>query len=269
MIFEDLAQASYIKNGLLGIGEPLPGEMGNYALQEANRMLDSWNIQQSFIWSQSILTFNLTARTLPQYWFTIGPTGGTLAPDFAVTSMPTKITRANLILTSSTPTVRVPIEIHDARQWSDETVPGLGTVPIPNKLYYDYGNVPNGVATNINPLGIPVALSNIYAWPYPTATGNQIELFVPNQAMSRFVTVADTFSMPLGYEDAFMLTLSERLCEGIKDIPPTLAAAAAFARANVKSVNSKAPKISTTDSGMPGRTKSSGNFYNGFPTQLP
>jgi hypothetical protein len=262
--FIQLATDAYIKNGILGIGEPLPGELGDFAFREANRMLDQWNVQALFSWTKTILLFNLTARTLPQYWFTIGPSGGTAAPDF-VAPQPTRIIRGNLILTQSSPSSRVPMEIWDARQWAAETVPALGTT-VPNNLYYDYQNAPNGVDSNGNAL----QLSNLYIWPYPTTTLNQVELFTESQ-VARFASVADVFSMPMGYEDAFMLTLSERLCEGLRDISPTLSAAAMKARANVKSLNSRSPKIWTTDSGMPGSARGSGgasNFYSGWPVQV-
>lgn len=249
MTFIDVATDAYVKNGRIAPGEQLPGDLGDYAMREANRMLDQMNIQANFVWTTNILAFNLTARTLPTYWFTIGPHTVDPTTDFD-SPRPTRIIRANLLLTSSSPAARIPLVIYDDRQWSDETIPALGSA-IPTSLYNDGGD--------------PV--SRLYIWPYPTTTQNQVELFTWNQ-ISRFATLADTFQMPPGYEDAFMLSLSERLIEGIKEIPATLQRSAAMARANVKSLNSQSPKISTTDSGMPGRGSGQGNFWNGWPAQL-
>lgn len=248
-----------MKDGILAPGETADSDYADFAMREANRMLDQWNIQANFIWTKPILLFTLTARPISttdssnQYWYTIGPAASLVGggnPDF-IAPRPTRILRANLMITSSTPNVRVPLAILDAMQWSDETVPDLGTSPYPTAIYDDYAN----------------PFSRLYIWPFPQTTGNQIELFVPNQ-ISRFVALSDSFVMPPGYEDAFMLTLSERLCTGVKTPPPDLQAAAAMARANVRSLNSRAPKISTTDSGMPSRNRSGGNFYDGWPVLL-
>ena len=247
---QDTAADSLIKNGIIAPGEAIPAEWADLAVRDSNRICDDWNIQQNFVWTINILTFALTARTLPQYWFTIGPHSVDPTTDFDA-PRPTRIERANLLLESSSPASRVPLTIYDDQQWSDQTVPALGTT-IPTSIYDDYAD--------------PV--SKLYVWPYPTVTQNQLELFVWNQ-ISRFSAITDTFQMPPGYEGAFMLTLSERLCAGIKPVPPDVAAAATKARAAVRSLNSQAPKMSTTDSGMPGRPRSLGNFYNGWPSQLP
>lgn len=264
--FNDIATDAYIKNGILAPGESLDANLAEYAMREANRLLDQWNIQDLYVFTTKILLFSLTARPIStsdsatQYWYTIGPAGGTLTTDFQV-PQPNRIKRANLMLQSSNPNARVPLAVLDALQWSDQTVPNLGTT-IPTSVYYDYANVPNGVDGD----GIPVQFSRLYVWPYPTVTQNQLELFVWNQ-VARFTDIQDTFSLPQGYEDALMLTLAERTSEGVRAISPTLRADAARARANIRSLNSQSPKMSTTDSGMPGRgagNSTSSNVFNGW-----
>lgn len=248
MLVELLTDA-YIKNGILAAGEILDPTLADYGMRESNRQLDQWNIQANFVWTTSILTFPLTA--LPtilepdKTWYTIGPSGA----DFTA-PRPTRIERANLLLESSSPASRVPLTIYNDMQWSDQTVPALGTT-IPTSIYDDYGD-PN---------------SRLYVWPYPTVTQNQLELFVWNQ-ISRFAATTDTFQMPPGYEDAFVLTMAVRLTQGIREPAASLVKAASLARANVQSLNSQSPKMGTTDSGMPGRHRSLGNFYNGWPVTL-
>lgn len=256
MTFNDLATDAYIKNGILAPGETLDPNLSEYAMREANRMLDQWNIQSLFIWTKPTYVFTLTSRPIStvlsadQFWYTIGPAGSLpdgSNPDF-IAPRPTRLKRAVLIITSSNPPSRVQLDIWDELQWSDQTVQNLGTSPYPTAIYDDYAD----------------PFSNLFVWPYPQTTGNQLELLVPNQ-ISRFATINDSFQMPSGYEDAFMQTLAERVIEGVREISATLQASASKARANVRSLNSRAPKISTTDSGMPGGKSSEGNFYNGWP----
>jgi len=261
--FNDIATDAYIKNGLMAPGETLDANLGAYAVREANRLLDQWNVQAAFVFTTQIILFNILSRPITvngvsQYWFTIGPgpqSGVPLQPDF-VGVRPVALIRANLMLTTISPNVRVPLQILDARQWSDETVPNLSTAPYPNKIYYDASFDGNGNA-------------RIYLHPVPNTTSNQLELFITNQ-VARFATVNDPFSMPIGYEDAFMLTLAERTIEGFRAIPPTLAQAAARARAAIRAINSQSPKMSTTDTGMPGRLRGqgAGNVFNGWPANL-
>lgn len=241
----DLIADAYVKNGIQAPGEATVAERADYALREANRMIGQWNIQNLLIFTTDIRVFPLTARTLPTYWYTIGPTG-----DF-VTARPNIIKKANLVLTTSSPTTRVPIDIYDDLQWGDIPTPALGAGAYPTALYND-GDYPN---------------SKLYLNPYPTITQNSLELYV-ERVTSAFTAITDSFQMPDGYEDAFMLTLSERLCEGVREIPATLKNAAAMARAAVKSVNSKSPKMSTSDSGMPhSGGANNGTFWDGWPAR--
>lgn len=269
--FNDIATDAFIKNGLLAAGETLDPNQAAYAMREANRLLDQWNIQSLFIFTQVIYLFTLTTRPIvvngvSQYWYTIGPASSVVAgppaqPDF-VAVRPNYILRANLVLNVTTPNTRVALAILDDRQWAAETVPALGTAPYPSKLYYDYGFDTSGAA------GVAQGCGKIYLHPYPNQTGNQLELFVPNQ-VARFAAVTDTFNMPMGWEDPFMLTLSERTIEGLRAIPATLSQAAARARANLRSMNSRSPKISTLDTGMPGNRRSgNGNVFNGWPIEI-
>ncbi len=244
MTFEEIATQAFVKNGIVAPGEPLSAELGQLALNDGNLLLDEMNIRSVMIYTTSILSFPLTARTLPTYWYEIGPT----AADF-VTARPNRIERANLIWTSVDPPVRIPIAIVDDLQWSDQPVPKIAS-NVPNTLYND-GGFPN---------------SKLYLWPYPNTTGNELELFVWN-VISQFVAITDTFAFPPGFANAFMLTLAERTCEGFRAIPDSLKASAAKARSYFATLNSASPKMTTTDSGMPGHRTASGNVFNGWPSR--
>lgn len=244
MTLGDIAQQAFIKNRQIAPGEPVPAELGVLALNDANLILEEWNITSVMIWTENILQFPLLARTLPVYWYTIGPSGA----DFTA-PRPTRIDRANIVLTNSNPTIRIPLQIVNDLQWSDVTTPDLGSAPYPTKLYNN-GDFPN---------------SRLYLWPFPNQNGNALELFVPN-AVSQFADLSDTFSFPPGFQNAFMLTLAERMIQSFDDAPPSLVRMAARARAAFARINTVAPKCSTTDSGMPnsGGDGQGNNSYNGW-----
>lgn len=243
MTFEDVAVQALLKNRILGEDQPtLSAVMGAAALAEGNALLEEFNIRSILIYATTILQFNLTARTLPTYWFTIGPSGA----DFTA-ARPTKIIRANLVLTGSTPNVRVPLDVIEDIQWSDVPQPALGVSAYPTRLY-NGKEFPN---------------SKLYLHPYPTTSANALELFVPYQ-IPAWAAVSDTFAFPPGFYNAYMLTLSERLCEGYGAVPDSLAKSAAKARAYFAATNGPSMKISTTDSGIPGSRRSNGTVYTGW-----
>lgn len=248
MTLEEVVVQAFIKNGILADGEPLPAELGASALNDANILLEEWNITSVMIYTTDILEFDLTALTPPIIYYTIGPSGA----DFTA-PRPTRISRANIIISSSADSIRIPIRIINDLQWSDTTPRSLGSSPYPTKLYNN-GDFPN---------------SKLYLWPYPNQAANSLELFVPNP-ISAFAALTDTFSFPPGMWGAFMYTLSERLCEGKREVPASLARIAARMRNAFGRINRDSPKMSTTDSGIPNGgsgNRPGANFWNGWMTR--
>lgn len=245
MTLNDIVRQAFVKNALLAPGEALPAELGELGRVDANLLVQDWNIRSLMIYTTDIQVFDLTARTPPTIWYEIGPT----AADF-VTARPLNIKRANLIWQQSTPSCRIPITIIDDLQWSDQPVPEVAS-NTPTTLYND-GSYPN---------------SRLYLWPYPNTTGNQLELFVTHQ-VAEFATLADTFSEPPGFANAFMMTLAERTLQGFRDVPLSLMRAASGARARFASLNAEPPKLSTMDSGLQSRgginNSKSANVFNGW-----
>jgi hypothetical protein len=245
MTLLDIVKQAFVKNGLASPGEALSAELGALALIDANLLIQEWNIRDVLVYTTDIQVFTLTARTPPTIWYEIGPT----AADF-VTARPLNIKRANLIWQQSTPSVRIPITIIDDLQWSDQPVPEVAS-NTPTTLYNE-GSYPN---------------SRLYLWPYPNTTGNQLELFVTHQ-VAEFATLADTFSQPPGFANAFMMTLAERTLQGFRDVPMALSRAAAGARARFASLNAEPPKLSTMDNGLQSRgginNSPSANVFSGW-----
>ncbi len=224
----DIITTALIKAGIQAQGESVSAEDGDYALAEFNTLLDSWNAAKQNIFAMALETFTITPNHQPH---TIGLTGD--SPDWVITTnRPTKIENAVLILTGSTPATRESLRIRDAEWWARQTIPTL-TSTLPSDLYYA-PTWPKG---------------SVYLWPVGTVAYQvALEFLAP---LTQPLTLATTFSMPPGYQDAITLTLAERLLIGDRPPDQTLAEAARKARSVIQSVNSKAPLIGTRESGMP------------------
>ena len=175
--------------------------------------------------------------TPAQASYTIGPGG-----DF-VADRPLRIERANVIL-STTPEVRVPLEIIDDQQWAAVRVTNISTT-LPLKLYMD-GAFPE---------------ATIYLWPYPSAAYD-LELFTPNQ-LGIHDAATELFSLPPGYEDAIVYSLAERMC-ALWRLPVTqdIAEHARRARSAIQSVNTQA-NLQPTDVPEGGRVRPYFNYRTG------
>jgi hypothetical protein len=200
-------------------------------LNKLTRLFNNWNAERRAVYATAFSTFTLSPGVAPH---TIGPTAAT----FTVAQRPVSIDGASLILTGDSD-VYVPIAIRDAEWWHAQTVPDLEST-VPTDLYYQ-PDWPNG---------------QIYFWPVPT-TAYQVELMI-RVLLDDAVVLADTFSLPPGYQDAVTLTLAEMLLTpfGVAP-PPTLAKDAKLARSRIFGNNEQPTRIQTNDAGMEG-PKSSG-----------
>jgi hypothetical protein len=136
------------------------------------------------------------------------------------------------VLTGSTPEVHVPLQLLDDEQWARISCTQIPT-SLPVQLYNDRA-FPN---------------SNLYLWGVPDQA-NDLELYTPLQ-LSNFALSAYC-NLPPGYQAAFTYTLAEMMAAQWKvALPPMVVEAARRARSAVIGANSKAPKISTADCGMP------------------
>lgn len=106
----------------------------------------------------------------------------TVTPDF-IAPRPNFIYRANLVLTTSSPEVHLPLRILTDAEWAAKTLPHL-LASFPWELYND-GDYPQ---------------SQIYMYGYPNEV-NDLELFTWQQLKSSFTAVTDAVIFPPGYED--------------------------------------------------------------------
>lgn len=223
----DLISDALAECGILAQGETATAEDSDFAHKRLNQMIESWRIQRRLIYKIDVARHTLTADATSH---TIGPSG-----DF-VTERPTRIVRANIVVTGFTPELHNPLNLVErAEEWAELTAPLLPG-QIPSHLYCDYG--------------WPDA--TLYLFPYPTQAYD-LELFTWKQ-FDRFKTLTDAVSFPPGYYDALMYSLAERLCTPF-GVPLTtkaqVSADAARARYVVSSHNTKAPIINLIDAGIP------------------
>lgn len=223
---------------LCDIGVLVPGQVATadilaYLLRNANRMLDTWKLDELFAFAYPAAIYPLQSL-LEQYQ--IGP--GQVSPNFNAVR-PTGISDANIIIAmSSTPTVRRQLAIWNKDEWAAITVratnPGdvapIGAIPI--GMYYDddYAEA-TGYAT-------------INLWPAPQFQPQSLELFTQEtMPFDSFATVTTAYNFPPGYENLVRRGLAVECYSGLKSYikypvdPKDIGDAWIQARAAVMSAN--------------------------------
>jgi hypothetical protein len=193
-------------------GEAVPATDETFVLGKLNRLLDSWNLQQRYVFFVGHASYEFATS---KQTYTIGPSGA----DFTA-PRPVRILRANLILVNQTPDNHFPLTVINWARYADHSVPALAS-GIPIKLYYQE-TIPSG---------------SLWPWPYPTVTTNKLELFTWNQ-LTAIASVGATYNLAPGYEDAIILSLAETLCSSYgKPLAPELAMNAQKARGAITGPN--------------------------------
>lgn len=226
----DICADAYTEIGVLAAGETMSAEDADLALKKLNRLLDNWNAERCAVYAQAFNTYVLTPSLSPH---TIGPTAS--SPTWTATQRPVTIEGANLVFTTPTPDVAIPINLRDAQWWQAQSVKAL-TSDVPTDLYYQ----PDW------PLG------KLFFWPVPT-TAYSVEL--ETRILLAQLGLDDTFTLPPGYQDAVTLSLAESLLTAFPtaDVAGMIIGQAAKARARIFGNNDITPRIPTLDSGMPSK----------------
>lgn len=175
-------------------GEAMPNADANYARGVANRMLSGWgqrgNLFSPFVGRERFaLVANKGGLSNP---YTIGP-GGDFDTDKPENQ--NSITSANLILTVTTPNVRVPLGLYTDQAYDANQIPDLSNGQ-PTGLYY------NPTYTG--------GLGSIYLWPVPNVATNALELFI-QKSIASFANLNTTYYLPDGVEDTITYQLALRL----------------------------------------------------------
>lgn len=176
----------------------LPGETPGaadmeYARGAANRMLSGWGQRQAFIPFVARERFDLVANQGgPTNPYTIGE-GGDF--DTERPSNQNSLTAANLILTATSPEVRVPLGIYTDQAYDANKLPGM-TNSQPTALYF-------------NPT-YASGFGSIYLWPVPSVSTNDLELFL-QKSLTQFADISTDYDLPDGAEDVITYQLALRL----------------------------------------------------------
>jgi hypothetical protein len=236
----DLITNALIEIGAYSMGEPVDASEATFCMSKFNRMLDSWNTQKLYAYNRMFASIPLIPNHQPH---TIGP-----GANFDTPQRPVTIENANIVLNTVNPPVRSSLNIRDDDWWANQRVQGIATT-LPTDLYY----------SPEFPIG------NMYLWPIPTL--NYLLEIWSRVVLSQVGALNVILSLPPGYEDALTLSLAEILISPFQaQLNPVLIKNAQMARSAIQRTNSKAPTISTMDSGMPsnaGRNITSFNYRTG------
>ena len=211
----DIITATLRSIRVLGVGDPLPAEDANDALDRLNDWLDSLALER--------LTMYYVARTTKmlgsnQQSYTVG-----LGGDIGIVR-PTHIEAANCIwdVRESTP-FEHPLDVWTDQRWQGCRQKTLVT-NYPQAIYYDF-NWREGLA-------------KLYVWPIPTDCGmSQIVIYTPI-ALREFPTLDDTFSFPPGYRRFIRTNFAAEIAsEYGKQLTADQVAAARQSKAQIKRGN--------------------------------
>ena len=193
-------------------------QMVNDALYVANEILDSWSANGMMIYTQTQNFFPLP--TAKQVW-TIGPvTAGMPTPDFIVPARPNNLQSANMLLTTASPTLEIPLQILSDQEWANIRTKTIYTT-IVNKIYMDEQ--------------WPIA--NIYLWPIPSGGDPQLILWYW-QLFNSALTLDSIISLPPGYAKLLRYGICMNLApEYNKPIPADIAGVYAALKRDIEIKN--------------------------------
>lgn len=219
-------------SGNLGVGEALDDSESADGLEALNSMLDSWANDQMFVYALTLDSIPVTAN---QASYTVGPTGS------FVTARPVDIDTATYLEIAG---LSYPLTPLTTAQYGQITLKTLDS-SIPEAIWY-------------NPT-FPDATVTLYPVPGAAAT---LKLWSIKQITS-FPTLTTILNLPLGYEDAIVMSLAEVFCLEFSTEPTkTLMRKASSARKRIRRVNFRPQFLSMPAEVLAGRARF--NIYTGL-----
>src|SRR3990167_8565957 len=185
---QDLIRLSLMEIRSARAGDTVNPDDNADALLILNGYFDLLNIQNRALYYTTQTTFTMTASLQPH---TIGLTAN--SPTFEVSvNRPSRILSANVVLSGN---IRCRVNVLNDQEW-DALMAGAAagqsvtiTSSIPTDLHYE-PTWPNG---------------ELFLWPVPTA--NKLELRF--ETLLAALALTDTFTLPMGYQQALRFTLAE------------------------------------------------------------
>lgn len=191
--FTEIAQDAFALLNVFLPGEALPPSAANVARRFCNDYLDELSNRDVFIPIIARERFDLVANQGgPTSPYTIGP-GGDF--DTERPSNQNSIVAANLILTATSPEVRVALGIYTDQAYDANQIPDLSNTQ-PTGLYY-------------NPT-YDADLGSIFLWPVPTISTNDLELFL-QKSVAEFADLTTTYYVPTGWKRFLKYTLADMM----------------------------------------------------------
>ncbi len=179
--------------GVYGPTESVPAQDAQLARRTMNDMISEWSTRTAFVpvvaRERFLLTANQGGEDNP---YTIGPGG-----DFDTARPPKQdsIHMANLILTTTTPEVRVPLGIYTDDAYFNNQLPGMSNTQ-PTALYYN--------PTYADDWG------SIFLWPVPTVAYNELEMLI-EQPVAQFSNLSSAVDVPDGFPRVLKYNLADAL----------------------------------------------------------
>ncbi len=211
-----LIRDAYRVAGLIGKGETMDPEDGDYGLRSLNGMLDAWKSLP--LYARQVLTYAATVG--PGQSFTIGngQASDTLGPCPAAI-----IGGFSRIGQTDYPFRLIDIEKYNA-------IPDkFQTSSYPSAVYYSPG----------------AEVGTLYVFP---ALGGPVEMYVSITApLNEVASLNSELDLPVGYRDAVVFSLGEVLCVGTAAPSQALALRAEVARNRIRRANVRVPNLT-----MPG-----------------
>jgi hypothetical protein len=217
----DLVTRSVKSFNGLGVGETMDGTEAQEALVTMNSMLASWQADGLMPWGELISAFNLVNGTVS---YTYG-TGGVFNA-----ARPQKINKANLIVTTQSPVLRIPLDVLSYQEFAEIQLQALpGTYP--SGIYPDWA----------------FPLMTVYLAGTP-GSDLQLELYTWQQ-LQNFAALSDSFNMPPEYEEAIIYNLALRLAPSYGLVAN--AALAATSKSIIERLNSVTPTLASDHATLP------------------
>lgn len=221
MTARDIITATLRSIRVLGVGDPLPAEDANDALNRLNDWLDSLALERLTMY-YVLRTTKMLANNIQSY--SIG-TGG----DINITR-PVHIESAGLILDVTVPTpFEKPMEVWTDQRWQGCRQKTLESA-YPTAIYYDH----NWTA----------GLARVYLWPIPIACAlTQLVLYTPI-ALLEFATLDTDYTFPPGYRRFIRTNFAQEIAsEYGKQLTADQTMAARQSKAQIKRGNVRAAEL--------------------------
>lgn len=244
LIFRETLYNSYRRAGILfEAGRGISQSETTDGLAEFNAMVDEWLIQRLMLWAVSREVFDLVSGQA-EYLIGDDPAADWRAP------MPTELTQAGYVFTSTNPEVEEPFYILTDQEWQAVSPKDLQSTN-PYNCWYQPSTKTGLVST----------MGTFTAWPVPLDETIKVALYIYMQ-LRQVSDPTATVVFPPGYQTAVETNLAVRLAARFPkraQLSPITERLALTSLGRLKASNSK-PLLMRVDKGLMQSGSGSGTF---------